>query len=59
MIFWIIFDRITMAHHQTQVDAQVDAQVGAGSPSDRWTPRTRPHLSLTYWLKHAVQKETL
>jgi hypothetical protein len=55
MIFWIIFYRITMAHRQTQVDAQV----GAGSPSDRWTPRTRPHLSLTYWLKHAVQKETL
>jgi hypothetical protein len=43
---------------QMQVDAQVDEQVGKAPPSDRWTPRTQPHPSLTYWLKYPVQKET-
>jgi hypothetical protein len=34
-------------------------QVGRASPYDNWTPRTRSHSSLTYWLKYPVQKQTL
>jgi hypothetical protein len=44
---------------QMQVDAQVDEQVGRAPPYDHWVLRIRPHLSSTYWLKYAVQKETL
>jgi hypothetical protein len=44
---------------QTQVGVQVAAQVGRAPPYDHWAPRSRPHPSLTSWLKPSVQKVTL
>jgi hypothetical protein len=39
--------------------ADTSVQVGSVPPTDHWTPNTRSHPSLTYWLKHSVQKEIL